>query len=58
MTNLLLPGLLGIAILVTFLAVMLGKILAIPLIVIAVVVIAMLLYDFYLEIKSARGGGK
>lgn len=58
MTNLLIPGILGIVILATFLGFLLGKILAIPLIVIAVAVILMLLYDFYLEIKAARGQRK
>ena len=58
MTNLLVPGILGIAILATFLGFLLGKILAIPLIVIAVSVILMLLYDFYLEFKAVRGNGK
>lgn len=58
MTNLLVPGILGIALLATFLGFLLGKILAIPLIVIAVGVILMLLYDFYLEFKAARGDGK
>lgn len=58
MTNLLIPGLVGIAILAAFLGVMLGKILSIPLIVIAVAVIAMLVYDFFLEIKAARNGRK
>jgi hypothetical protein len=58
MMNLLIPGVLGIGILGTFLAVMLGKILAIPLIVIAVFVICLLLYDFYNEVKAARGNGK
>ena len=58
MMNLLVPGVLGIAILVTFLAVMLGKILAIPLIVIAVVVVSLLIYDFYNEVKAARGNQK
>ncbi len=58
MTNLLIPGLIGIAILATFLGVMLGKILSIPLIIIAVAVIAMVVYDFFLEIKAARNGRK
>ena len=58
MTNLLIPGILGIAILVLFLGFMLGKILSIPLIVIAVGVTLLLLYDFYLEIKAARGNRK
>jgi hypothetical protein len=54
MRNLLIPGIVGIGILATFLGFLLGKILAIPLIVIAVSVILMLVYDFYLEIKAAR----
>ncbi|MGE0153076.1 MAG: hypothetical protein AB7R90_10690 [Reyranellaceae bacterium] len=58
MRNLLVPGILGIAILTMFLGFLLGKILAIPLIVIAVGVILMLVYDFYLEIRAARGNGK
>lgn len=56
--NTLIPGLIGIAILVAFLATMLGKILAIPLIVIAVVVVGFLLYDFYNELKAERAGRK
>lgn len=55
MRNLLIPGVLGIGILATFLGFLLGKILAIPLIVIAVSVLLMLIYDFWLEIKAARG---
>ena len=58
MMNLLIPGVLGIAILATFLAVMLGKILAIPLVVIAVFVVCLLIYDFYNEVKATRGNGK
>lgn len=58
MRNLVVPGIIGIAILVGFLGFLLGKILSIPLIVIAVAVVLMLLYDFYLEIKAARGGQK
>ena len=54
MRNLLIPGIVGIGILATFLGFLLGKILVIPLIVIAVSVILMLVYDFYLEIKAAR----
>ena len=58
MRNLLIPGILGIAILVLFLGFMLGKILSIPLLVIAGGVTLLLLYDFYLEIKAARGSDK
>ena len=58
MKNLLIPGILGIGILITFLGFLLGKILAIPLIIIAVSVTLLLLYDFYLEIKAAGGNGK
>ncbi|MDF3073742.1 MAG: hypothetical protein K0S54_1409 [Alphaproteobacteria bacterium] len=58
MMNLVIPGVLGIAILMGFLGFLLGKILAIPLIVIAVSVTLLLVYDFYLEIKAARGNGK
>jgi hypothetical protein len=58
MKNLLIPGILGIGIFMTFLAFLLGKILAIPLVIIAVSVILLLLYDFYLEIKAARGSDK
>jgi ABC-type antimicrobial peptide transport system permease subunit len=58
MMNLLIPGVLGIGILVTFLAVMLGKILAVPLLIIAVVVVSLLVYDFYNEVKATRGNQK
>ena len=53
MTNLI-TGILGIAMVVSFLAVMLIWVPAPPLIAIVVLVMAMLVYDF---VKSSRSGG-
>lgn len=62
MKNLIIPGILGIVILVGFLGVVLGGIKKngdqAPLIIIAVFVVLLLVYDFYLEIKATRGSDK
>lgn len=56
--NTLIPGLIGIAILVAFLATMLGKVAAIPLIIIAILVVGFLVFDFYQELKAERAARK
>lgn len=56
--NTLIPGLIGIALLVAFLGTMLGKVAAIPLIVIAILVVGFLVFDFYQELKAERANRK
>jgi hypothetical protein len=56
--NTLIPGLIGIGLLVTFLGTMLGKVAAIPLIIIAILVVGFLVFDFYQELKAERAARK
>jgi hypothetical protein len=56
--NTLIPGLIGIGLLVAFLGTMLGKVAAIPLIVIAILVVGFLVFDFYQELKAERADRK
>jgi hypothetical protein len=51
----LITGLIGIAMLATFLGIMLWWVKALPLIIIVVVVLALLIYDFVQELRDASG---
>jgi hypothetical protein len=53
----LITGVIGIALLVTFLGTMLWWVKALPLIVIVGVVLLMLLYDFIKSVRESRGNG-
>ena len=53
MIMILITGLIGIALLVTFLGIMLWWVKALPLIIIVVVVLALLLFDFMQELRAA-----
>ena len=52
----LITGLIGIAMLVTFLGIMVWWVKALPLIIIVVVVLALLIYDFVQELRTASKG--
>jgi hypothetical protein len=56
MITLLVTGLIGIALLLVFLGILLIWVPAPPLIIIVVFVVLLLLYDFYQELRLARGG--
>lgn len=56
MMMILTTGLIGIAVLVTFLGVMIWWVKALPLIIIVVGVICLLLYDFLLELRATLKG--
>jgi hypothetical protein len=49
----LITGLIGIAMLATFLGIMVWWVKALPLIIIVVVVLALLIYDFVQEVRAA-----
>jgi hypothetical protein len=51
----LITGLIGIAMLATFLGIMLWWVKALPLIIIVVVVLALLIYDLVQELRDASG---
>jgi magnesium-transporting ATPase (P-type) len=52
----LITGLIGIAMLATFLGIMVWWVKALPLIIIIVVVLALLIYDFVQELRAASRG--
>jgi Flp pilus assembly protein TadB len=54
----LVTGLIGIAMLVTFLGFMVWWVKAPPLIIIVVAVVLLLIYDFVREMRAARNGAK
>jgi hypothetical protein len=56
MTNLI-TGIIGIAGVVAFLGLLLWWIKAVPLIIICVIVMALLIYDFVQSLRSTNGGG-
>jgi len=56
MMMLLITGLIGIALLATFLGIMVWWVKAVPLIVIVVGVLALLIYDFVQELRAASKG--
>jgi hypothetical protein len=56
MTNLI-TGIIGIAGVIAFLGVLLWWIKAVPLIIICVIVMALLIYDFVQSLRSANGNG-
>jgi hypothetical protein len=56
MSMLVITGLVGIAMLVLFLGIILWWIKALPLIIIVAVVVALLIYDFLLELRAAAPG--
>lgn len=56
MTNLV-TGLIGIAAVLTFLGILLWWIKAVPLIIICVIVMALLIWDFYKSLREANGNG-
>ena len=53
----LITGLIGIAMLATFLGIMVWWVKALPLIIIVVVVLALLIYDFVQEVRAASRSG-
>jgi hypothetical protein len=53
MIMILITGLIGIALLVTFLGIMVWWVKALPLIIIVVAVLALLLFDFMQELRAA-----
>jgi hypothetical protein len=52
----LITGVIGIAMLATFLGIMVWWVKALPLIIIVVVVLALLIYDFVQELRAASRG--
>ena len=52
----LITGLIGVALLATFLGIMVWWVKALPLIVIVVSVLALLIYDFVQELRAASNG--
>ncbi len=56
MTNFI-TGIIGIAGVLAFLGLLLWWIKAVPLIIICVIVMALLIYDFYRSLRSANGNG-
>lgn len=57
MIMILITGLIGIALLVTFLGIMVWWVKALPLIIIVVGVLALLLFDFVQELRAASNSG-
>ncbi|MBI5263252.1 MAG: hypothetical protein HY852_15685 [Bradyrhizobium sp.] len=56
MTNLV-TGIIGIAGMLVFLGILLWWIKAVPLIIICVLVLALLIYDFFQSLRTTNGGG-
>jgi hypothetical protein len=52
----LIPAVIGIALVMALLGIMVGNVLAIPLIVIVIFVLGMMLYDFWTELRGKKGG--
>jgi hypothetical protein len=53
----LITGIIGIAMVLGFLGIMLWWVKALPLIIIVVVVMALLIYDFVMTLREERGAG-